>query len=118
MEENVWADPSVYPLLRDKYILISLYVDDREPLPAAESFSFQYGDSKVKAIRTVGNKWATFQALNFNTASQPFYVQLTAEGQLLTAPIQYTDTNTFRDWLTQGLNNLPPSAPKANYISF
>ena len=118
MEENVWADPSVYPLLRDKYILISLYVDDREPLPAAESFSFQYGYGKVKAIRTVGNKWATFQALNFNTASQPFYVQLTAEGQLLTAPIQYTDTNTFRDWLTQGLNNLPPSAPKANYISF
>jgi thiol:disulfide interchange protein DsbD len=118
MEENVWADPSVYPVLRDEYVLISLYVDDREPLPDSEAFSFQYADGKVKSIRTVGNKWATFQALNFNTASQPFYVQLTADGQLLTTPIQYTDTATFRDWLTQGLENVPPAAPKVNYITF
>lgn len=118
MEENVWADPSVYPVLRDEYVLISLYVDDREPLPDSEAFSFQYADGKVKSIRTVGNKWATFQALNFNTASQPFYVQLTADGQLLTTPIQYTDTATFRDWLTQGLENVPTAAPKVNYITF
>ena len=118
MEENVWADPSVYPLLRDEYVLISLYVDDREPLLDSEAFSFQYADGKVKSIRTVGNKWATFQALNFNTASQPFYVQLTADGQLLTTPIQYTDTATFRDWLTKGLENVPPAAPKVNYIIF
>ncbi|MGA0211964.1 MAG: protein-disulfide reductase DsbD family protein [Flavobacteriaceae bacterium] len=118
MEENVWADPSVYPLLRDEYVLISLYVDDREPLLDSEAFSFQYAEGKVKSIRTVGNKWATFQALNFNTASQPFYVQLTADGQLLTTPIQYTDTATFRDWLTKGLENVPPAAPKVNYIIF
>ncbi|MFZ8960520.1 MAG: protein-disulfide reductase DsbD family protein [Flavobacteriaceae bacterium] len=118
MEENVWADPSVYPLLRDEYVLNSLYVDDREPLLDSEAFSFQYAEGKVKSIRTVGNKWATFQALNFNTASQPFYVQLTADGQLLTTPIQYTDTATFRDWLTKGLENVPPAAPKVNYIIF
>jgi hypothetical protein len=42
--------------------------------------------------------------LNFESASQPFYVQMTAQGALLNAPIQYTDTQTFKQWLQQGWN--------------
>jgi thiol:disulfide interchange protein DsbD len=65
----------------------------------------------------VGKKWATFQAINFNTASQPFYIQMTPEGTLLNAPIQYTDVDTFRIWLETGLANRP-TTPKANYFKF
>ena len=81
-------------------------------------FSFQYAEGKVKSIRTVGNKWATFQVLNFNTASQPFYVQLTADGQLLTTPIQYSDTATFRDWLTKGLETYPQQHQRLTTLFF
>ena len=117
MEENVWSDPDVYPLLRDEFIVISLYVDDRKALADADQFDFQYPDGRVKRINTVGKKWATFQAINFNTASQPFYIQMTPEGTLLNAPIQYTDVDTFRIWLETGLSNRP-TTPKANYFKF
>jgi thiol:disulfide interchange protein len=117
MEENVWSDPDVYPLLRDEFIVISLYVDDRKALADADQFDFQYPDGRIKRINTVGKKWATFQAINFNTASQPFYIQMTPEGTLLNAPIQYTDVDTFRIWLETGLANRPTSS-KANYFKF
>jgi thiol:disulfide interchange protein DsbD len=117
MEENVWSDPDVYPLLRDEFIVISLYVDDRKALADADQFDFQYPDGRIKRINTVGKKWATFQAINFNTASQPFYIQMTPEGTLLNAPIQYTDVDTFRIWLETGLANRP-TTPKANYFKF
>lgn len=117
MEENVWSDPDVYPLLRDEFIVISLYVDDRKALADADQFDFQYPDARIKRINTVGKKWATFQAINFNTASQPFYIQMTPEGTLLNAPIQYTDVDTFRIWLETGLTNRP-TTPKANYFKF
>jgi len=117
MEENVWSDPDVYPLLRDEFVVISLYVDDRKALADADQFDFQYPDGRIKRINTVGKKWATFQAINFNTASQPFYIQMTPEGTLLNAPIQYTDVDTFRIWLETGLANRPTSS-KANYFKF
>ena len=56
MEENVWATPDVYELLKERYILISLYVDDREALQEKEQFNYQYADGRVKAINTVGKK--------------------------------------------------------------
>jgi thiol:disulfide interchange protein DsbD len=117
MEENVWSDPDVYTLLSDEFIVISLYVDDRKALADADQFDFQYPDGRIKRINTVGKKWATFQAINFNTASQPFYIQMTPEGTLLNAPIQYTDVDTFRIWLETGLSNRP-TTPKANYFKF
>ena len=118
MKENVWATPDVYELLKERYILISLYVDDREALQEKEQFNYQYADGRVKAINTVGKKWATFQAINFNTASQPFYVQMTAEGQILNTPIQYTDKATFEKWLNQGLDRIPEQTNKATYFNY
>ena len=117
MEENVWSDPAVYALLNENYIIISLYVDDRKTLEEEQQFNYQYSDGRIKRINTVGKKWATFQAINFRTASQPFYVQMTFDGTLLNVPIQYTDTATYKAWLEQGLKNNAPS-PKAQFISF
>lgn len=117
MEENVWSDPAVYALLNENYIIISLYVDDRKTLEEEQQFNYQYSNGRIKRINTVGKKWATFQAINFQTASQPFYVQITSDGTLLNVPIQYTDTATYKAWLEQGLKNNAPS-PKAQFISF
>ena len=117
MEENVWSDPAVYALLNENYIIISLYVDDRKTLEEEQQFNYQYSDGRIKRINTVGKKWATFQAINFQTASQPFYVQMTSDGTLLNVPIQYTDTATYKTWLEQGLKNNAPSH-KAQFISF
>ena len=112
MEENVWSDPKVYSLLKEDYVLISLYVDDRKALGEADQFNFQYPDGRVRSIKTIGQQWATFQAVNFKTASQPFYVLMTAEGQLLNTPIQYTDTTTYYEWLRNGLDNIQPKQVK------
>ena len=103
MEENVWSDPRVYALLKDDYILISLYVDDRKQLSETDRFQFELPDGRIKAIETVGQKWATFQAVNFQTASQPYYVLMAPDGTLLNTPIQYTDTQTYLQWLKDGL---------------
>ena len=115
MEENVWSDPEVYPILRDKFIIISLYVDDRKILDEKDQFDFQLPNGRIKRINTVGKKWATFQTINFNTASQPFYVQITSDGTLLNSPIQYTGSEDFKNWLETGLYNYKPLI-KANYI--
>ena len=117
MEENVWSDPDVYNFLKEEYIIVSLYVDDRKLLEKEDQFDFQYPNGRIKKINTVGKKWATFQTINFNTASQPFYVQITPNGELLNSPIQYTNKENFYNWLKTGLEN-NPSTIKAKYIEF
>lgn len=105
VEENVWSDPAIFKLLNEELVLISLYVDDRTALPITQQFNFQYPDGRIREINTIGEQWATFQSLNFNSASQPYYVLMQADGTLLNAPIQYTDAKTYLDWLTKGLDN-------------
>ncbi len=106
MEENVWSDPEVYEVLRDKYVLISLYIDDNEnPLPKEEQFDFVKPSGKVKKILTYGDKWGTMQTLNFKNASQPFYVLMNSDLKILNAPQQYTDKNAYLHWLKEGLKN-------------
>ena len=80
--------------------------------------NFQYPDGRIKEINTIGKKWATFQAINFNTASQPFYIQMSSDGELLNTPIQYTDKVTFENWLKQGLEQLQNKPTKAQYFNF
>lgn len=104
MEENVWSDPKIYPMLRDDYVLISLYVDDRKKLPESEQFDFQYESGRIKSIQTVGQKWGTFQTINFNAASQPYYVLLSPELEVLNRALQYVDMATYEEWLKSGLN--------------
>jgi thiol:disulfide interchange protein DsbD len=103
MEENVWSEPDVFSILNEDYVLISLYIDDRKPLPEDEQFQFRFDSGRVKTIETIGEKWGTFQTLNFSTASQPYYVQLSPDLEVLNAPIQNTDSNSYREWLASGL---------------
>ncbi|MDO4881541.1 MAG: cytochrome c biogenesis protein CcdA [Capnocytophaga sp.] len=102
MEEHVWTDPEVEKLMQ-KYVLISLYVDDRESLSEENQFDFKHKTGRVERIETIGEKWATFQEVNFRTASQPYYVLLTADHELLSVPVQYVDTDTYKNWLKGGL---------------
>ena len=104
MEENVWSDPAIYQLLKDEVILISLYVDDNEKqLPKEQQFTFLKANGKTKEIKTVGDKWATFQVINFKNASQPYYVLMTNELKILNSPQQYSDVETYQKWLEIGL---------------
>ena len=103
MEENVWIDPSIYNLLNDKYVLISLYVDDRKPLPEDKQFQFLRKNGTIKNIKTIGDQWATFQAVNFQTSSQPYYVLMSPDLEILNSAIQYTDVSSYQNWLEKGL---------------
>ncbi|MCE2612286.1 thioredoxin family protein [Flavobacteriaceae bacterium D16] len=103
MEENVWSEPDVFEILNEDYVLISLYIDDRKPLPEDQQFLYRFDTGRVKTIETIGEKWGTFQTLNFSTASQPYYVQLSPDLEVLNAAIQNTDSDSYREWLIAGL---------------
>ena len=106
MEENVWSDPAIYNLLKEEYILISLYVDDNEKeLPKAAQFDFKKANGKIKKIKTYGDKWSTFQILNFKNASQPYYILMNANLEILNSPQQYTTIETYKNWLEKGIEN-------------
>lgn len=103
MEENVWSRPEVFRLLNEEFVIISLYVDDRKELHESLQFDFQYPNGRIKTIKTIGEKWATFQSINFASASQPYYVLMSPNATILNPPIQYTDTATYKEWLESGL---------------
>ena len=105
MEETVWSEPDIYPILKEEYVLISLYIDDRKELPVEEQFDFKYESGRVKKINTVGEKWGTFQTLNFNAASQPYYVIMSPDLEILNTAVQYTDRETYKEWLKKGVSN-------------
>jgi len=83
MEASVWPKPDVLKRLRNDYVLIQLYVDDKTELPTAEQRVSSYSG---KTIRTIGNQWSDLQASRFNTNSQPYYVLLDNNGKQLVPP--------------------------------
>jgi thiol:disulfide interchange protein DsbD len=105
MEENVWSEPDIFPILKNDYVLISLYVDDRKELSKDQQFDFQYDSGRVKRIDNIAQKWGTFQDINFNAVSQPFYVLLSSDLEVLNSSIQNSDADTYRLWLLEGLRN-------------
>lgn len=105
MEENVWSENDIYTMLKEEYILISLYVDDYEKeLPKEQQFDYLRPNGNVKKIKTVGDKWATFQTVNFKTASQPYYVLMSPDLEILNSPQKYTDRDTYYNWLKESLS--------------
>lgn len=105
MEENVWSKPAVFQLMRDKFIIVSLYVDDKKKLPASEQFTYKSADGSEREIRTVGDKWATFQTENFKNNAQPLYAILNTEEVLLNYPVPYTPSAVeYLAWLQCGLD--------------
>jgi thiol:disulfide interchange protein len=104
MEEQVWTDPEIGALIKDKFILVSLYVDDRKKLAPENRFTYKFGDGKEKEIVTIGDKWATFQSENFSQVTQPLYAVLNADGKLMTYPVGYTpNVKKYADWLNCGI---------------
>ena len=106
VEENVWTDPKVYDLINNNFVLISLYVDDRKKLDLNDRIEIKYESGKIKNINTIGEKAATFQAVNFKSASQPYYVLLNNDLRILNSPIQYTSKDVYLNWLEEGLKNI------------
>lgn len=103
MEENVWTKPDVSEYIKKNFILVSLYVDDKEKLPIEQRFTYTTKDGNKKEITTIGDKWATFQAENFNQVTQPLYVILNTQQQLMNNPVGYTpDANEYKIWLVCG----------------
>ena len=103
MEENVWTDARVKELM-EQYVLVSLYVDDKAKLPADRQFMYTAKDGSRRKVVTVGDKWSVFQTENFSASSQPWYVALSPDEKLLTAPVGYTpDASVFASWLSCGL---------------
>jgi len=106
MEEHVWSKSNVFNMLNNEYIIISLYVDDRKELPKSEQFQYLKPNGTVKNIKTIGDKWATLQTLNFKNNSQPFYVLLNHNMEMLNHTTAYTpDATEYFNWLKAGLDN-------------
>ena len=106
IEENVWTDPEIFKIINEEFILISLYVDDRKDLDPENQITLKYKSGKTKFIKTIGDKAATFQAINFKSASQPYYVLISSDLRILNKPIQYTSKDNYLSWLKEGLNSL------------
>jgi len=106
VEENVWSDPEIYRLINEELVLISLYVDDREMLADEDQFTLEYTSGRIRNIEKVGQKWAAFQAINFNSVAQPHYILMMPDGTILAPPQQYTDIPTYLRWLENGLANV------------
>ncbi|MCX6234574.1 MAG: thioredoxin family protein [Bacteroidetes bacterium] len=101
MEANVWSDPKVLKRLKENYIVIALYVDDKTKIPESEWITSTY-DGKVK--NSVGKKYADFQITRFNVNAQPYYVLLDHKGELLTDPRAYNlNVEAFVDFLDKGI---------------
>ncbi len=105
MEENVWTDAEVQSIMSEKFILVSLYVDDKKKLPAAKQFTYKTKDGIEKEILTVGDKWATFETENFKNNAQPLYAILNGDEILMNNPVGYTPSvKEYKDWLLCGLD--------------
>lgn len=115
MEENVWNHPEVYEYIRQNYILVSLYVDDRKKLPIGERVAYVTKDRHTKDLITLGDKWTTFEAENFGQVSQPFYVILNNKEQLLNHPVGYTpEIKEYLNWLKCGKDTFDNNQLAAN----
>jgi len=102
MEENVWSQQDVFDYIKENFILVSLYVDDKERLPVEKRFTYNTKQGS-KEIVTIGDQWATFETENFLKQSQPLYVVIDTSERLLTNPVGYTpDVQKYLDWLRCG----------------
>ena len=104
MEEFVWSEPDILPILQNEVILVSLYVDDKEALPEDEQTSVDMGNGQKKKVKTIGDKWSLFQQINFNNNSQPHYVLISPDGKVINTPISgYMPKEDFKAFLECGI---------------
>lgn len=100
MEEFVWSESDILPILQNDVVLASLYVDDKEELPEEEQVSIDLGGGQKQKIKTIGDRWSQFQKVNFQEYTQPHYVLVTPDGQLINTPVGgYMDKEKFKNFL-------------------
>ncbi len=103
MELAVWTDSKVSDLIQNDYVLITLFVDDKTPLP--EHIKVME-NGKETTLRTIGDKWSYLQRTKFGANAQPFYVLIDNEGKPLNKAYKYDeDINQYVDFLQTGLKN-------------
>ncbi|PKH50480.1 thiol:disulfide interchange protein [Tenacibaculum sp. Bg11-29] len=104
MEQNVWVKPKVLNVLKNKVVLISLYVDDKRALDDDEIV-----DSKLnpgKKLKYIGQKWSELQTIKYKANSQPFYVLMAHDESNLIDPASYTpNVDEYYNWLEKGIAN-------------
>lgn len=101
MEASVWTDPDIAGLMRDRFVLVSLFVDDKQRLD--RTVTIDENGTTVK-IRTVGDKWSLLQRYKFGANAQPFYVVVNSKGELIAGPYTFdTDKNHFAAFLKSAI---------------
>lgn len=105
MEEHIWSLKKIDNYLRNEYVLISLYVDDKKALPKEEQILVNNINGGTRKLQNYGHKWANFQTQFFQTNSQPYYVLLNSDGtEILNQAVGYTpDENEYLQFLECGL---------------
>jgi Thiol:disulfide interchange protein len=103
MELSVWIDSKVSSIIENDYVLISLYVDDKKPLPSPITVT---ENGTERTLRTIGDKWSYLQRIKFGSNAQPFYVLLDNEGKPLNKSYAYDeDIEKYVEFLQKGLDN-------------
>lgn len=103
MELAVWTDQKVSDIIRNDYVLITLYVDDKTPLPQPQKI---VENGTERTLRTVGDKWSYLQRVKFGANAQPFYVLIDNEGKPLNKSYSYDeDIPKYVEFLQTGLEN-------------
>ena len=103
MELAVWTDPQISQIMNDDYVLITLYVDEKNSLPEPIKIT---ENGKERTLRTIGDKWSYLQRSKFGANAQPFYVLLDNEGKPLNSSYSYNeDIAKYKDFLQTGLKN-------------
>ena len=103
MEAAVWTHPEVQQLMDDGFVLISLFVDEKTPLPEVETIE---ENGEERKLRTIGDKWSYLQRYKFGANAQPFYVLVDNEGHPLAPSYSYDENiEAFKQFLKTGLKN-------------
>lgn len=101
MEKNVWSDPAVLKKLREEFVIIALYVDEKTELPESEWVTSSF-DGKVK--KTIGRKNTDFQITRFGVNAQPYYVIMDTGGNRLNEPVGFElNTEKYLEFLDEGI---------------
>jgi thiol:disulfide interchange protein DsbD len=102
MEELVWSKPEILPILKDKVVLISLYVDDKKDLPKDQIY---ISKATGKEITTYGKKWSDLALIKYKANVQPYYILMGLDENNLNTPVGYTpDVLEYKAWLENGIS--------------
>lgn len=105
MEEKVWTNAKVEKMMKEDFILVSLYVDEKRKLPVCQQTVYKMKSGIEKSIVTVGDRWSTFQIENFHATSQPQYAIISPDEKALVRTKFYTpNAAEFAAWLQHGLD--------------